>query len=272
MSSLQLTATVSNGTAGPVVLVHGLSQTRHFWGPVIRRLGGVQVYALDARGHGDSGGSLELDFSVNACAQDIVEFCADHDIVRPTLVGHSWGAALVLEAATQMTPHAVVAIDGGFVDMADLGDRAAVRDRLLPPRLGITHAELMTALSHGNLEPYWNDECAEALLPSFTDSADGSMVSVIGYDRHLAVLDGLLDYRPSFEGIHAPAWVVSCEPLHTNATGYGSAEWQQARELGLERAATQLRNPRILRWFGAIHDVPLAWPDLTAGLIRSAMA
>ena len=29
-------------------------------------------------------------------------------------------------------------------------------------------------------------------------------------------------------------------------------------------------SPRLLRWSGAVHDVPLQWPALVSGLVRAA--
>ena len=155
--------------------------------------------------------------------------------------------------------------------MADLGDVASVRERLLPPRLNISREALLSAISTGNLAPYWSAELEAALMPSFTENDEGLMVSTIGYDRHLAVLDGLLAYEPEFANITVPTWIASCEPITIDPNDeYRSGPWQQARERGLARAASDLADPRIVRLAGAIHDVPLAWPDLIAGLIRTA--
>ena len=38
----------------------------------------------------------------------------------------------------------------------------------------------------------------------------------------------------------------------------------------LERTAALLASPRAQRWDGAVHDVPLQWPALVAGLVRAA--
>lgn len=271
LAGMRLASTITSGTSGPVLLLHGLTQTKSFWNPVIARLPGVEVHAVDGRGHGETGGAQDADFSVAACAGDIAEYCAAHELTGVTLVGHSWGAAVVLAAAPSVSCHGVVAIDGGFVRMADLGDRDTVRERLLPPALHITAEELHAALSGGALAEYWSDELESALMPSFTTDEDGLIVSTIGYQRHLAVLDGLLDHEPSFGDIPVPAWIVACEPVRIDsASEYARGDWQRAREIGLSRAAQELMDPRIVRLMGAIHDVPLTWPDLVAGIIRTA--
>jgi hypothetical protein len=52
---------------------------------------------------------------------------------------------------------------------------------------------------------------------------------------------------------------------------YHDEAWQRAREAGLDHAVRLLAAPRLLRWAGAVHDVPLQWPALVAGLIRAAV-
>jgi hypothetical protein len=38
----------------------------------------------------------------------------------------------------------------------------------------------------------------------------------------------------------------------------------------LASAAAALARPRVQRWAGALHDVPLQWPALVSGLVRAA--
>jgi len=58
---------------------------------------------------------------------------------------------------------------------------------------------------------------------------------------------------------------VSCESVDA------SDEWSGQKASALSLLAPQLARPRVMRWAGAVHDVPLQWPDLVAGLIRSAI-
>lgn len=270
---LEVVASHQSGDSPPVLLLHGLSQQRRFWLPVLRRLDGLDVYAIDARGHGDTGGGLDLDYSVPAAARDIVDACSSWHIDAPVVVGHSWGAWVALQIATVMPVRAVVAIDGGFIDFADLGDRETVKARLAPPRFTVTYAELMGHIARGPLAGHWTDDVERALSYSFDDNGDRPVTSRVGFDRHQKIMEGLVDYRADFTAIQVPTWLVSCEPITPIPDdGYHGTTWQQAREAGFDRARRDLTDLRILRWLGAIHDVPLAWPDMTAGLIRTAVA
>ena len=59
----------------PVVLLHGLTQQQHYWGPVLARLAGRRVITVDQRGHGEASGSQvtpQSDFSIPRLAQDVI--------------------------------------------------------------------------------------------------------------------------------------------------------------------------------------------------------
>ncbi len=106
----------SAGTAAPVVLLHGLSQQRSFWDPVVRRLRAAPVAVLDQRGHGESDTPIDADFSVGACADDVLTLLDRLGWERAIVVGHSWGAAVALAVAARAPERvgAAVLVDGGL--------------------------------------------------------------------------------------------------------------------------------------------------------------
>jgi pimeloyl-ACP methyl ester carboxylesterase len=86
--------------APPVVLLHGGNQSSHSWDLVSLHLSDrFHVYALDQRGHGDTEWSRELDYSMEAMADDLLAFVADQQIERPIVFGHSMGGRVTLLAA-----------------------------------------------------------------------------------------------------------------------------------------------------------------------------
>jgi pimeloyl-ACP methyl ester carboxylesterase len=248
--------------------LHGLASQRRFWNLVARRLAGLPIVALDQRGHGDSDRPADR-YDLDTVAGDLANALDALGWSRAVVVGHSWGGAV---AATFAAEHperclALVAIDGGFSSPPAGFDRAAARKRLEPPRLAMAPDELVAMLSSRGAAGRWTDEVAAAVLPIFEVGSDGLARARLPFDTHMSVLDGLLDYdAPAVLGrVHCPAWLVSCESPDQ------ADEWTQHKHQSLDAITPLLNRPRVLRWAGAVHDVPLQWPDLVAGLIRSAI-
>jgi pimeloyl-ACP methyl ester carboxylesterase len=256
----------------PTVLLHGLSQQRDYWLPTIRRLRVGPVMAVDQRGHGDSDADVTADFSVATCASDIAALIDTMGWSKVVIVGHSWGAAVALAFASAFPTRttAAILIDGGLWGPRDLGDHGSTRERLRPPALGIPEDDLWILIREGDLGPLWTKELHEALTPTFSRDEHGLVRTRIGMDRHMAVLDGLFEFapQPHLELTHrhaTPLWVITAEPRPTNAEGE-SGSWESARSAGL---AAVMSRPHVttLRMMGAIHDVPLQWPSVIAGIV-----
>jgi pimeloyl-ACP methyl ester carboxylesterase len=255
----------SPGAAVPVLLLHGLSQQRHFWGPVVRRLRSRPVAALDQRGHGDADSPLEADYSVATCAADAIAALDVLGWSRAVVVGHSWGASVALSVAATAPERveAVGLVDGGLWSPTSMGPREEARLRLTPPALGMPEEELWGLIRSGALGEAWSDEIEAALRPTFVVHAEGRIRTRLGFDRHMRVLDGLLDYDALADlavlrEVGCPVWAVVCEGV--------DRAWTDARAAALASAA-EAGHVLVHRWDGAIHDVPLQWPALVAGFI-----
>ena len=265
---MRLAATRWPGEGTPVVLLHGLASQRRFWNPVATRLSGLPVAAIDQRGHGDTE-RTDGPYDVVSVAADLANAMDALGWSRAVVVGHSWGGAV---AATFAAEHpertlSLVVIDGGFSSPPAGFDRAAIRKRLEPPRLAMPPEQLIEMLSSRSPSGAWTEETASAVLPIFEVGADGLARARLPFDTHMQVLDGLLDYDAAevLGRVRCPAWLVSCEAFSADD------EWTAHKAQSLESVTSRLARPRVLRWAGAVHDVPLQWPDLVAGLIRSAV-
>ncbi|MBI1350870.1 MAG: alpha/beta fold hydrolase [Actinomycetales bacterium] len=259
------TARVERSGALPVLLLHGLSQQRQFWNPVIRRLRSRPVASLDQRGHGESDSALDADYSIAACADDALRTLDELGWARAVVVGHSWGCSVALgsAAAAPQRIAAVGLVDGGLWSPASLGTREEARERLTPPALGMPEAELWAAIRSGDLGESWSPEVEAALRPTFVVDDEGRIRTRLGLDRHMKVLDGLLDYdaRADLTAVResgVPVWAAVCEGVDRS--------WQESRAVAVAEAA-RLGNVLVHRWAGAVHDVPLQWPALVAGFI-----
>ena len=72
--------------------------------------------ALDQRGHGDSDSPVSADYSIDACARDVLAVLDRLGWSRAIIAGHSWGAWIAVTAAA-LDPSRVAAlalIDGGL--------------------------------------------------------------------------------------------------------------------------------------------------------------
>lgn len=247
--------------AGPkaIVLLHGLSQQRHFWDPVCSQLDAPRVIRIDQRGHGLSDTPLTADYTIQRCALDVIEVLDALGIENATVIGHSWGGAVAAACGARDASRvrSIGLLDGGLVGPSDLGARDQVRERLRPPTLDIQAEDLWDRIAAGDLGPYWNSRIRQALTPTFVE-IDGRLRTRIGLDRHMRVLDGLLDYDsvPDIRARAADTWAVLC----ADSPRLDSRMETRLRAIG---------DIHLQIWQGAIHDVPLQWPALVAGWITT---
>ena len=134
-------------TRTPFVLVHGLASNARMWDAVAAELtaAGHPVVWIDQRGHGQSG-KPDDGYDFATIVNDLVVLIGELGFRRPVVVGQSWGGNVVLElAATHPDiPGAVVAVDGGFIELASrFDDWAACKEMLTPPHLVGTPATSM---------------------------------------------------------------------------------------------------------------------------------
>jgi len=111
-----LTATESGEPGRPaVILLHGGGQTRHSWRGTVKTLGelGYHALAFDARGHGESDWSAELNYSHNRLADDL-EAVIGTVAAEPVVIGASMGGITAMHAigrSNGMLARALVLVD-----------------------------------------------------------------------------------------------------------------------------------------------------------------
>ncbi|MFJ2992885.1 alpha/beta fold hydrolase [Pandoraea sp. NPDC087047] len=93
-----------------VIVIPGITSPAVTWGFVGEVFGReFDTYVLDVRGRGLSSASCELDYSLDAQADDVVALAAALDLARFVLVGHSMGARIAARAATR-EPRGLVSV------------------------------------------------------------------------------------------------------------------------------------------------------------------
>lgn len=100
----------SVGDGPALVLVHGITECRQVWEPLIAPLAQrYRVVALDLRGHGSSAHGDTYD--PITMATDVAETLASIDIQAPLIVGHSLGGLIATACAVVARPRAVLNVD-----------------------------------------------------------------------------------------------------------------------------------------------------------------
>ena len=116
MTRVQIGPTTSieydrRGAGDPLVLVHGITERRASWDPLVDPLvaAGFDVLRVDLRGHGASSRTPPYDLAT--MAGDLGAVVADAGITDPVLVGHSLGGAVVSAYAAGAPCRGVVNVD-----------------------------------------------------------------------------------------------------------------------------------------------------------------
>lgn len=267
---IRLGATRWPGTGTPVVLLHGLASQRRFWNLVVPHLAGAPMLAIDQRGHGDSD-RPQSSYQLSEMAKDLAIALDAMGWSRAVIVGHSWGGAVATTFAAEHPQRtlAVLGIDGGTSPHVPAGpDRDGLRKRLEPPQFAMAPDELETMIRSRAVSGLASiDDVAAAVLPIFAVGDDGLARARLPFDVHMQILDTILDYdgAETLSRVRCPMWFVAC--------GWpGAGEEDRRRAEAFDGLAGSLPEARFMRWGGAIHDVPLQWPALVAGLIRTVAA
>jgi pimeloyl-ACP methyl ester carboxylesterase len=110
------------GEGRPLVLVHGITESRRTWDPLLAPLlsAGYRVIAVDLRGHG--GSSRTAPYDLATMAGDLAAVLDVEGVDDALLVGHSLGGAVVSAYAAGGPCRGVVNVDqplalSGFQDV-----------------------------------------------------------------------------------------------------------------------------------------------------------
>ena len=253
-----------------IVLVHGLASNARLWDGAARELAsrGHAVTAIDLRGHGLSD-KPDHGYSVAEVADDIRDVIVALHGDRPAIVvGQSWGGNLVVELAARHAGHlrGVVAVDGGTIELSRaFPDWEECRRTLSPPNLeGMSHDRLRSYIRGAH--PDWSDEAIDGQMHNMEKRADGTVRPWLTLERHLSILRGLWDHRPS------ELWSRIDVPVLFAPAAKNEDDHVRAKRAQIATALSVLPRARV-EWFQpADHDLHAQHPTRFASVVDDAIA
>ena len=83
----------------PIIFLHGVYFDHHLWDEVIDTIQDRTTYSVDMPFHGLSKEITKNNWSLNDCADMLIEILNSLQIPRVIAIGHSWGSMTILRAA-----------------------------------------------------------------------------------------------------------------------------------------------------------------------------
>jgi pimeloyl-ACP methyl ester carboxylesterase len=242
------------------VLVHGLGSSCHIWDLVAPHLAAeFRVLAPDQRGHGESD-EPDTGYDFPSIVADLSAFLQAAEAAPPlVLVGHSWGASVVLHFAVSHPRLAsgLVLVDGGTGSPGENSTWEETLARLTPPDIdGMRWEDLRQRMGGGN--GMYRDPRIEAVGRSlFSIDAEGRVSRRLTIPNHLKILRALWEQRPAELLPH-----VQCPLLVLPARQKSDPPDRQAARAASTRRVLELQPNARVRWFeDTVHDVPLQRPE-----------
>ena len=85
----------------PIIFLHGVYFDHNLWDDVINSINDRTTYSVDMPFHGLSKEITKTDWTLNDCADMLLEILNSLQIAKVIAVGHSWGSMTILRAAAK---------------------------------------------------------------------------------------------------------------------------------------------------------------------------
>lgn len=82
----------------PIIFLHGIYFDHHLWDRQIEKITDRTVIAVDMPLHGESREKISRNWTLNDCANMLIEILDTLQIPKVIAVGHSWGSMTILRA------------------------------------------------------------------------------------------------------------------------------------------------------------------------------
>jgi pimeloyl-ACP methyl ester carboxylesterase len=254
----------------PLVLVHGLASNALLWRGAAEALAerGHRVVAVDQRGHGQSD-KPDDGYDMATVAGDLaqlLEALRTDGIERPVVAGQSWGGNVVLELAHRQPAlvRGAVTVDGGFLELREhFPEWESCSIAMRPPHLEGTPAEELRRYLR-SAHPDWPESGIEGAMANMEHLPDGTIRPWLRFERHMAILRGLWEHRPSslYAQIGVPVLIVPAEGPR--------GVFADTKREAVEQAARLLPRSRVEGFSPADHDLHAQYPERFADVVHGA--
>jgi pimeloyl-ACP methyl ester carboxylesterase len=255
------------GEGAPMVFVHGLASNARIWDHVAPAFAPqFRVFALNQRSHGLTDSATE-GFDFASITRDLQGFLETLHLERPILVGHSWGAGVVLHyAATRavgpLAPQAIALVDGGTGDLSRAPEMtwAKAEQLLMPPVIDGMPREAFLARMPQWMGEWYSETNAAIVLANFGLREDDTIYRRLPIPYHMQIARAIYEQRPAelFPRVRCP--ILLCPALAPPPHDARAAQFIALKREGVALAAQA--NPRACAvWFeNTAHDIPLHRP------------
>jgi pimeloyl-ACP methyl ester carboxylesterase len=243
-----------------VVLVHGVGSGAHIWDLSAPLLADpLRVVAVDQRGHGESEQPAS-GYDFPSVVADLLGVLDGMGITEPSLlVGHSWGASVVLHFAVAHPDRTagIALVDGGTSSPGERWSWEEAEVRLTPPNIdGLLWSDLHERMARNNRA--YADPRTEAVgRQLFHIDAEGRIARRLRIPNHMQVVRALWEQRPAelLTSVNCPALLLPARQASDAVDGRSSKAASIQRALEVQPLAR-------VRWFeDTVHDVPLQRPQ-----------
>jgi pimeloyl-ACP methyl ester carboxylesterase len=83
----------------PIILLHGVYFDHHLWDEQVKHIDDRTVITIDMPLHGESREITKPDWTLNDCADMLIEILDSLKFTKVNAIGHSWGSMTILRAA-----------------------------------------------------------------------------------------------------------------------------------------------------------------------------
>ena len=261
------------GTGKPVVALHGMASSCHWYDLVIPHLTDThRLVALDQRAHGKTD-QPSTGYDWPTLAGDVVGAIDQLGIESAAVIGHSWGASVALSVAA-LHPDRVstlALIDGGF----SAGPRSPdmtweeFKNRLKPRDIYGPWERYLGALQR-QFAHCWSEQLQHMVMTMVEVQADGTVQECLKPENHEQMLWAMWSDPTSLKlpQVRCPTLIVAAEPRPQGR----NEEFLRRRREQAVAAQAALPDGRVVWILDSGHDIGYEKPNELADSLRDFLA